>query len=279
MRILTAILILFFLSTTLSAQEWEELKSNHFIVYFRQDDTFANEVLRRAEKDYERIASDLGYARASNFWTWEKRVKIYIYPDNASFLEATKQPEWSQGMADYKKKTVTTYSGSEYFLTSILSHEIAHLVFRDFVGFKGEVPLWLDEGVAQREEEVDRERIKSLIKECAQKGTLLSLSDMMGLDIRLIRDTDKIYLRSTSIDGRRGFMILDGKNLVSLFYLQAASIVGYLIERYGTESFTEFCRQLRDGKALEDALCFVYPNHLRSISELEEKWIKYLKLD
>ncbi|MGD9014768.1 MAG: hypothetical protein PVI33_01925 [Candidatus Omnitrophota bacterium] len=259
------------------AQEWKELKGSHFIVYFTQDKNFASDVLRKAEKDYDRIASDLGYARYSNFWTWSNRVKIYIHPDHASYLRAANQPEWSEGMADYLTKEILSYSGSSDFLNSVLPHEIAHLIFRDFVGFKGEVPLWLDEGVAQWEEQVNRDWIKMVMSENLKKKALLSLEDMMDLDVRLVKQSDKLHLRTTCIDGKHGFLILDGDNLVNLYYLQAASLVGFLIEQYGTDKFTNFCRELRDGKNLEGALRSVYTTGISSIEELEGKWVQYLK--
>ncbi|MFC1658530.1 peptidase MA family metallohydrolase [Candidatus Omnitrophota bacterium] len=268
---------LFLSAHTVSAREWRELKGDHFIIYFEQKQNFASKVLRKAEANYERIASDLGYARYSNFWTWSNRVKIYIYPDQKSYVTHTGQPEWSYGMADYDKKEILGCSGSQDFLNSILPHEIAHLIFRDFVGFKGEVPLWLDEGVAQWEEEVSRDRIKKAIRDCLQRRALLSLSDIMDMDIRLIKDTDRIHLRTTRIEGKHSFIIIDGENLIHLFYLQSASLVGFLIERYGSDKFTNFCRELRDGKRLEEALCSAYTTRLCSIEELEDKWIEYLK--
>ncbi|MCM8796248.1 MAG: hypothetical protein NC928_06165, partial [Candidatus Omnitrophica bacterium] len=118
-------------------QEWQELKGEHFLVYFTQDKKFAQEVLNKAEVYYQRIASELGYPRYSEFWLWDKRVKIYIYPDHTSFLQATQQPQWSYGMADYKNKQIISFLWSKGFLESLLPHEIAHLIFRDFVGFKG----------------------------------------------------------------------------------------------------------------------------------------------
>ena len=261
----------------LLAQDWQELKGEHFIVYFVGNKLFPGKVLHNAEKEYERIASDLGYARYSNFWTWAKRVKIYLYPDRSSFLEASGQAEWSEGMADYKNKKILSFTENSEFLATVLPHEIAHLIFRDFVGFEGEVPLWLDEGVAQWEEKIDRGWIKRLTSGHLKKGTLLSVKDIMNVDIRTIKDTDKIHFHPTSVDGRPGIIILDGKNLVNLFYLESASLVGFLIERYGANRFTDFCRQLRDGNNLEDALCYAYPAYFSGIEQFEKEWVKYLK--
>jgi len=278
-KFLILLSIAIFLSANIvTAEQWRELKGDHFIVYFYENKNFASQVLRKAEKDYVRIASDLGYARYSNFWTWNNRVKIYIHPDHASYVSTSNQPEWSEGMADYEKKEIHSYSGSSDFLSSVLPHEIAHLIFRDFVGFEGEVPLWLDEGVAQWEEEVSRSRIKMILTENLRKKALLPLKDMMDLDVRLIKDDDdRLHLRATFIDGKHGFLILDADSLINLYYLQAASLVGFLIERYGTDKFTDFCRQLRDGKSLVDALRSAYTARLSSIEELEDKWVQYLK--
>ena len=94
LRIITIVFIFFLSSQVLLAQDWQELKGQHFIIYFVQDKDFADEILRKAERDYERIATDLGYIRYSNFWTWANRVNIYLYPDRASYLKASGQPEW-----------------------------------------------------------------------------------------------------------------------------------------------------------------------------------------
>ncbi len=142
-------LFLLLILTPARAEQWQVLNSDHFIVHFLSDEQFARDVLDKSEIYYNDIATQLGYPRYSEFWLWDKRVKIFIYADHRSYLNATGQPDWSQGMADYRQKRISSYVWSSGFLESLLPHEIAHLIFRDFVGFKGEVPVWLDEGVAQ----------------------------------------------------------------------------------------------------------------------------------
>jgi len=268
--------IFMFLSVSL-AQQWQELKGEHFIAYFTQDQEFTKKVLDSAEVYYQRIASDLGYPRYNDFWLWDKRVKIYIYPDHASYVKATGQPEWSEGAAEYKAKKIAGFSGSRGFLESILPHEVAHLIFRDFVGFVGEIPLWLDEGVAQWEEEAKRKDMKAMVKELYAQDSLLSIEDMMKLDIRSIKDKNSVYIRPTRT--RKGVMatlLLSPDKLVTTYYLQSVSLVGFLIERYGSERFAEFCRQLRDGKTLGEAFSFAYPTYIRSLKDLDDGWREYL---
>jgi hypothetical protein len=259
------------------AQGWQELKGEHFIVNYLQDKQFAEEVLNKAEHYYENIAYDLGYPRNSEFWTWEKRVKVNIYNDRKSFLKATGQPEWSYGVADYIKKEIAGFAFSQGFLASVLPHEIAHLIFRDFVGFKGEVPLWLDEGVAQWAELNKRNELKAFIKSLYENDGLLSLSDMMKLDIRNLKQMDRVYVRSVvTKNNERGVLFLSTDNLLNTYYAQSVSLVGFLIERFGVSDFAHFCRQLRDGKSLQDALVTVYPAHIRSLDDFELQWREYI---
>lgn len=266
------------LSPAGASENWQEVTGEHFIVYFMQDESFAKDVSYKAETYYKNIASELGYPRYADFWLWEKRVKIYIYPDHDSYLKATGQPEWSRGLADYTNKRIISYAWSEEFVDSLLPHEIAHLIFRDFVGIKGEIPLWLDEGVAQWAEETKRKEFKQMTRELLMKDALLSLDDMMKIDVRTMVSKGKVYIRPTRTrSGDEGVLLISGDSLVSTYYLQAASLVGFLIEKHASDNFAEFCRQLRDGRNLEEALRKAYSTHVNDLSELEKKWRDYLE--
>ena len=236
------------------AQDWKELKGDHFIIYFQGEDRFSSEVLRKSESYYNQISSDLGYTRYSNFWQWDNRVKIYIYPSREAYLEGTGGVKWSHGLADYTKKEIRSYELGEGFLDSLLPHEMTHLIFRDYVGFKGEIPVWLDEGVAQWEEPEKRVIARQTMKLLIETGRAFSIRQLTEMDVRKVNDSD----------------------LVMNFYIQAVSVIDFLVEGVGADDFITFCRQLRDGKNLEEALTFAYPTSMRSLNELEEKWKKYV---
>lgn len=274
------LLAIFFSTTNLTAwaYDWQKLSGEHFFIYYTRNKDFAKNVLRAAEVYYKRIARDLGYPRYSEFWLWDKRAKIYIYPDQQSFLKATGQPKWSEGMADYQKREIVSYAWSEGFTESLLPHEIAHLIFRDFVGFTGEIPLWLDEGVAQWAETKKRSYMKELAKESYRQSKMLLVDDLMKLDIRRLKSINRVYIRPTlTRKGKPGVLFLTPDSLVSAYYLSAVSLIGFLVERYGSQRFAEFCRGLRDGKSVEEGLRFAYPGRVSNLQDLELKWREYLE--
>ena len=182
-------------------------------------------------------------------------------------------------MGDYRNEQIVSYGWSKGFVESLLPHEMAHLIFRDFVGFKGEVPLWLDEGVAQWAEEAKRSDYKQLAKQYLRQNTLLSLEDMMRVDIRNVKEVDKVHVRAIfKKDGERLLLFIGGESLVTLYYLEAVTLVGFLMDKYGSVSFVDFCRQLRDGKSLQDALGAAYSTYsIRTLQDLEDRLIEHLE--
>ena len=114
-------------------------------------------------------------------------------------------------MADYRGKKIISYTWSRGFLESLLPHEMAHLIFRDFVGFRGEIPLWLDEGIAQWAESFKRDYVKTLAKQAYKDNLILPLKEMMILDVRKIKADSKVYVTPViTNDNVKGVMFLNG---------------------------------------------------------------------
>ncbi len=240
--------------------EWKEIKGDHFIVMYLSDELHAKEVAHKAEGYYRKVADDIGYGRYSKFWSWENRVKIYIHPSKEAFQKATGQPAWSDGMAGImadSSKEIHTIAGTEGFLDGVLPHEITHLIFRDFVGMSRRVPLWMDEGVAQWEEAERRQMARYAIQDMVRRGDVMSIERLTQTDIRY----------ETNPSAER----------VAAFYIQAISLVDFLITTYGAGSFTELCRNLRDGKSFEDSLRSAYRQSFETYDEMELRWRRYLQ--
>jgi hypothetical protein len=234
------------LSPAAAPPSWQKVSSTHFIVLHLDDELLAKTVSERAESYYSSIAADLGYTRYQNFWLWDNRVKILIYPTAAAFSEACDAPAWAAGRASPQRHEIASYRQSgEGFLSALLPHELAHLILSDFMG-ESHVPLWLTEGFSEWVQGGRKSPASG-----SQISRRFPLKTLFTMDIR--RDTDQ--------------------ERISLFYAQSASVVGFLIKTYGGESFGSFCRALRDGKNLAAALAAAYPHDVPSLDILEQKWL------
>ena len=250
-RALLLVLVAWGLISDLPAAEeilWQKVTSTHFIVMFTSEAAAAQSVSDRAEAYYSEIAADLGYTRYQNFWLWDNRVKILIYPTADAFTTACHAPAWAAGRANAERHEIASFNQSgESFLSSLLPHEMSHLILGDFIG-QDRVPLWLTEGFAQWEQS------RHLATSFPPPPRAFKLKDLMVMEIR--QETNE--------------------HRVALFYSQSANVVGFLIKTWGGDRFGAFCRGLRDGKTVEASLATAYPADIPSIEILEQKWLNSL---
>jgi hypothetical protein len=226
-------------------------KSKHYIIYYQDAPaSYIRQLVREAEGCYKSITEYLGFVRF-DFWVWDNRCKIYLYPDAESYLLATGALSWSRGHVRISTKEISTYIGQEMFFDTILPHEIGHIVFREFVGYNKNLPLWLDEGVACMQEGDSKERL-------ATAKCLVSLNLYTHLD-----DLSKINDSSVIIP--------------FIFYNESASLVDFLLRRFGRNKFVDFCRSLRDAPNWEQSLRAVY--RFRNLDDMERLWVDDLTVN
>ncbi len=232
---------------------WSVLKSEHFVVHYMEGGSaFAGDVLQKAEDYYDEILRELGFPRRANFWLWENRCRIYLYLTKESFRKATSQPEWSAGIAVPSERALVSYDRANDFLNSILRHEMAHLIFHDFLGIRNNhVPLWLDEGIAMTMEEKKRSEFDLIVQ-------------------KMVRE--KSWIPVEAIEKMRS---LKGTSTpeAAFFYAQSQSLVRFIKETRDSHTFLQFCRDLRDGNRLQDALRKNYPRDFETLEHLEKKWV------
>lgn len=229
-------------------------KSDHFILYYEgADQIFSDRVIHTAESHYGEMANTLGFSRRSEFWLWEKRCRIYLYGTKETYHTQTKQEAWSGGFAIPSERKIVSYQGSETFIESVLPHELAHLIFHDFLGTKnGEIPLWVDEGLAMAQEKAKRASLDGLVKNM--------IAEKKGIPIQTISQIRSAKGMSTA--------------QAAIFYAQSQSMVRFLLT-LNPSRFTGFCRNLRDGMNLESALRKNYPKDIPNMTTFEEKWAAY----
>ena len=227
---------------------WQKRECSHFIIYYRKEvpEDYIEQVATKIEEYYTSISANLGF-NVYEFWLWEKRAKIYIFKDAAEYQKESEQPGWSGGAVSLRHKIIKAYPWNEGFFDKLLPHEIGHLMFHEFVGFKNNIPLWLDEGVAISQEKSDIKNYSVMMK---------------GLRVSL--PFNKLHNIST-------------KTLVvpEIFYVQSASIVDYLLTQFGKDAFFKFCNSLKNGQTVEEAISSSY--HFRDLKQFNEAWLEYLR--
>ena len=253
-----AIFFIFFLhaafANNLEGLLWETVKSDHFIVYYQEAPLdYVNKIIAAGEKYYKEITFDLGFTRFEGFWTFDKRAKIYLLKNSQDYKNKAQQPTWSSAGVNIFKREIVTYVGKDDFFENILPHEMGHIIFREFVGNRRKLPLWLDEGISSYlEKRFNKERL-NLVKIMLSYGLFIDLEELEKVNIRNIIMPD-------------------------LFYYESASVIDFLLEVYGKEKFFAFCNALKELPEYEDwrkALFSVYG--FDSIKQLNSEWVAFLK--
>lgn len=231
---------------------YEEVRSDHFLIYHKNvNKELIQETIEFAERYYNEIADNLGY-RYSQSWTWDNRAKIYVYMDRNDFQEATGQPQWSSGCADYRNKTLWTYVQASGFFDSLLPHELGHIVFRQWINFH-DVPLYVDEGIASLQEKSKRFAATQTVRDLITEGRLLNFEQLASMESP--HDMDK--------------------ETAEAFYAESIGMMDYLINTFGRTKFAIMCRKIKEGVSFDEALDNTY-YEFKTPKDVFERWLKEL---
>ena len=256
--IIVAVLFLLLPSVVFSKPDtagWDVRKSDHFILYSQDVPLeYISRTIKSAEGFYESITSRLGFTRFDNFWTWDKRVNIYLFKDRDEYQKKSKQPGWSSAGVNIYRREIVTYVNMDDFFVTTLPHELGHIIFREFVGYEKKFPLFLDEGVASYMED-------------NQKGDKLVFTRALaGAKVKAFMDLKELS------EAKRG-----GIGIPAIFYSESASVIDFLISVYGKEKFVSFCKrlkQLENGDNWLAAVKDVY--YFQDISQMNDAWMDFL---
>jgi hypothetical protein len=237
-----------------SAQEkWEEAKSSHFIIYYRQAPLdFVQAIEKAAEEYYYEISDNFGHH--PKVWEWDERAKIYIYDSAEQYVQESNQMEWSHGAASADKKIIYTFPTAHGFFDSTLPHELGHILFRDMVGLKAQVPAWFEEGIAMYQEKARRFGAHDAVRTALKDGTFIPLKNLTYGYLNQHNDPESIQL----------------------FYTESASIMNFLINENVESRFSRLCRKLKDGGPFDWALESVYFEY-KNVDQLNDAWVEFLK--
>jgi hypothetical protein len=225
--------------------DWQNKQEQPFQVHWYEGGiTFAQKVLDAAEGGLQHIQTLLPL-RGSD------AIDIYIYPNSADMQETLLLAgrNWVAGHADPDLGViiVTLPPGPEQQLLTEqrIPHELMHvLLYRSLGEGYGNLPAWLNEGLASTAELFPNLDYDVLLDDAYRQGKLIS---MAGLCKNFPREAAGALLS----------------------YAQSASFVNYLYKTYGRDGLEAIIEQYVDGVDCEIGV----QNALGvSLSQLEQGW-------
>jgi hypothetical protein len=221
---------------------WQTLSEGKIrLHWYNQSESFARDLLTTAQKGLERNAAQAGLAP-------DAPIDLYIYASTDDMRQAVLyEPSWTGGMA-FPEHNIVIIGISPADLDwgrNAIVHELTHVLVGHLTfSCLGDVPTWLNEGLAVFSEGDLDPYSQNQFDKAIQSNTLLSVRSLSG-----------------------GFSEIADK--ANLSYSQSYSLVKFLIETYGQEKMTQLLIALRNGATVDEALRQTYGF---DVDGLEDAW-------
>jgi len=200
------------------------------LYWYTGGDSFARELMDTCDEGLASLTQDVGAYP-------EKPIKIYVYESTNDLKGAMVfSQEWTGGVAfvDFGIIAISISPSQLEWGKRALVHELTHLVVHQatFSPY-GQLPLWLDEGLATYSEgELDPD-LRSSLNRAISEGTLISVRTLCS---PFSAYTDKARLS----------------------YAESYSLVKYLLDNYGQDKMLDLLTTLKQGSTYDEALTEIY---------------------
>ncbi len=211
---------------------WKTMQNGDFVRlhWYEGDQAFASDLAIAA-------AEGLKFNETQSGLKADAPIDIYVYADTNDLKEAILyEPSWTGGQAFPEQDIVIlgiSQSDMDWGRNAIV-HELTHVLVGHLTfSCLGDVPTWLNEGLAVYSEGELDPASQSQLENAIREDTLLTVR---SLSSGFSEVTDKAYLS----------------------YSQSFSITKFLIETYGQAKMTSLLLALRDGLTVDEALVQTY---------------------
>jgi hypothetical protein len=225
-----------------STHPWDTLqKGDVRLHWYGNSRDFAQQLLDAADSGLVRLERDAGLSN-------DRPIDLYIYPNNQDMQDAILyEPGWTGGMAFPQQSIVIIgipTSELEWGKSTEV-HEMTHVLVGHFTfTCLGDVPTWLNEGLAVYSEVPLVSASQSQLDEAVRSNTLLPVRSLSG-------------------------PFSEVSSMATLSYTESYSLVKFLIDGHGRDKMNALLLALRDGNTIDQALGSVYGF---DVEGLEDAW-------
>ncbi|OGW82334.1 MAG: hypothetical protein A3G33_11560 [Omnitrophica bacterium RIFCSPLOWO2_12_FULL_44_17] len=221
----------------------QQYLDQYFIIRYRRGEKFEGgkirEVLREA---YRTISQDY------NIYP-QYKIPVILYDKGEYQTVMGQVPHWSGGLYDGKirlpaySETMTLES-----IKRLAFHELTHAFVLDMS--RMHAPVWLQEGLAQYEENKAVPINLALLEDAIKSQKLLGLDKIIFGDVNQLEASDAL-----------------------LFYLESFSLASAMVEKYRFYKVKQILTEIGEGKSFPDAFQSVTA---RSFDDFSSEWLRNL---
>lgn len=223
----------------------QEYSDEHFIIRYRRSEHLEGSKIRDYLRGaYRNISQDFGY-----YPKYKIPVLLYDREEYESLMGSV--PHWSGALYDGKIR-LPIYQGAmtEQGLKKLIHHELTHAFVLDLSQMK--CPIWLNEGLAQYEENKVQSLDLQMLINAVRTKTLISMDELMFEDISKNPSQEKAII----------------------FYLESFSFVSYTIEHSRFYNMKQFLIAIGKGKPFLEAFEKEFGH---SLKEFADDWRENLE--
>jgi hypothetical protein len=225
-----------------SIHTWEVISGGNINLHFYEGgQSFGQTLHDTASAALVRLSRDVGIRS-------EKPVDIYIYANTADLKEAILyEPSWIGGQAFPENNIVIIGVSTDQldWGKSTEAHELTHVLVGHLTfSCLGFIPTWLNEGLAMYGEGGPAPEELAQFNQAKDSNQLLALSSLAG-----------------------GFS--EESSRANLSYVEAYSVVNFLLQANGRDKMTVLLLALRNGSTIDEAL---YSTYGYDSNGLEDAW-------
>jgi hypothetical protein len=211
------------------------------ISYVEGGEVLGDQALEVLENAYSELGSLFNYYPG-------QEVSVILY-GNRDFSQVTGAPEWAGGAFDGKiRMPVGGLKKMTPGLRAALFHEYAHFLIRAIT--RGNIPLWLNEGLAQVAEEKEPSSRLEQLRRSGEKSQLFSFA--------------RLEKSMTGLSARQA----------QVAYAQCHDFVQYLLDEYGWTRMLELLESLGKGEPFDHAVARVMLYPEENFEGIAKWWVE-----